>query len=330
MAGVSVATVSRTLSRPEKVAESTREKVMQAVEESGYVTNVLASNFRRRKTESIVVLVPDIANPFYSRIIQEIEAVARDNGYQILLGETRQDPEMEKSYAQLAQRRIADGIICLGMHIPFKHRPMRKSVDPNWPPLVMACEYMGDIPVPTVAIDNRGAARDATRHLIDLGHKRIAYIGGPPDFSLSRDRLKGFRAALSRAGLKPLEDGIHSGDFSLQSGYSAAQGLFSQSRLPTAVFCASDEIAIGAIRAAQEQGLQVPRDISIVGFDDIQMAGFSNPPLTTVRQPTVEFGRRATQMMLQILAGKKLPENRIVLPHELVVRDSTAKAGSRT
>jgi len=330
MSGVSVATVSRTLSRPEKVAESTRKKVLQAVEKSGYVTNVLASNFRRRKSQSIVVLVPDIANPFYSRIIQEIESVARDHGYQILLGETRQDPEMEKSYGNLAQRRLADGIIGLGMHIPFKYRPTRKTIDPKWPPLVMACEYTGDIPVPTIAIDNRGAARDATRYLIELGHIHIAYIGGPPDFSLSRDRLKGFRTALSLAGLKSPEGGVHSGDFSLQAGYGAAQRLLSQSVQATAIFCASDELAMGAMRAAQEQGLRVPRDLSIVGFDDIEMAAFSNPPLTTVRQPCAEFGRRATQMMLQILEGKTLSNERVVLPHELVVRESTARPGGRS
>ncbi len=323
LAGVSVATVSRTLAKPEKVAQQTRARVMKAVQQSGYVTNVLASNFRRRRTQTLVVLVPDIANPFYSRIIQEIESIARAQAYQILLGETQQSLALELSYGDLALRRQADGIISLGMHIPFVHRKNRKSVDPKWPPLVMACEYLGTIPVPSVTIDNRRAAYDATRHLLDLGHREIAYIGGANDFSLSRDRLKGFKSALSRAGLKVDESKLFSGDFTPGFGLDAARSILGQKNRPTAIFCASDELAMGAMSAAHGLGLSIPRDLSVVGFDDIEFAAYCIPPLTTVRQPMAELGRRATHMMLQLLEGEALTDSQLVLPHELIVRGST-------
>jgi LacI family repressor for deo operon, udp, cdd, tsx, nupC, and nupG len=324
LAGVSVATVSRSLARPEKVAIRTREKVMKAVQQSGYVTNVLASNFRRRKTQTIIVLVPDIANVFYSRIIQEIESIAREHCYQILLGETRQSLELEQSYGDLALRRQADGIISLGMHIPFKCRKSRKSVDPQWAPLVMVCEYLGGIPVPSVTIDNRRAAYDATQHLLELGHRDIAYIGGANDFSLSKDRLKGFKSALARAGLRAGKGNIHSGDFTPAFGHEAATIILGQSTRPTAIFCASDELAIGAMSAAHGYGLSIPKDLSIIGFDDIEIAAFGSPPLTTIRQPMAELGRCATGMMLQILSGSPPIEPHVILPHELVVRGSTA------
>ena len=328
IAGVSVATVSRTLAKPEKVAPATREKVMEAVQASGYVANVLASNFRRRKSQTIIVLVPDIANPFYSRIIQEIELLARERRYQILLGETQQDLELEQAYGDLALQRMADGIISLGMHIPFRYRKSRKSPDPKWPPLVMACEYSGELAVPTIAIDNCKAAEDATQHLLDLGHRELAFIGGPRDFPLSIDRLKGFRAALSRAKIKPNKGFTLSGEFSLEFGAHAARTLLSQSKRPSAILCASDELAMGAMHAAHQLGLNVPGELSVIGFDDIEVAAYTNPPLTTVRQPMAELGRRAMKILLATLNNEPVPEARILLPHELIVRGSTAKARS--
>lgn len=323
LAGVSIATVSRTLSRPEKVAESTRERVMEAVRQSDYVTNVMASNLRRRHSQTIIVLVPDIANPFYSTIIQALESVAREHGYQILLGETYQSHDMEFSYGELAQRRIAAGVISLGMHIPFEHSPRRKTPDPRWPPLVMACEYRGPIAVPTVAIDNRQAMTDAANHLLRLGHRDIAFINGPEDFSLCGERLAGFRTAMNGAGQRPRAGRILHGAFSLEAGYEAAHRLLSGKSRPTALCCASDELAFGAISAAGALGLAIPSDLSVVGFDDIDFAAYCNPPLTTIHQPTREIGRRAMELMLQRLGGENLAQNSVVLPHELLIRAST-------
>ncbi len=324
IAGVSVATVSRTLSRPEKVAESTREKVMAAVERCGYVTNVMASNFRRRKSQTIVVLVPDIANLFYASIVQEIEIVARKRGYQILLGETQQDPEIEGAYSALVSQRMADGIITLGMHIPFKVDPRRKNPDEKWPPLVMVGEYTGSIPLPKVGIDNVQAAADATRHLVELGHKHIAFLGGPKDFTLCKERLKGFRRVMRKAGLEIPAGYIQYGEFKLASGYSGAKSVLECNTRPTALFCANDEIAIGAMKALREAGLKVPRDFSLVGFDDLDIAAYCDTPLTTILQPRRQMGNEAIRLMLGLLAGEESLERYITLPHELIVRKSTA------
>ncbi len=324
LAGVSTATVSRALAEPDKVAPRTRKRVEKAIKKTGYTTNSLASNFRRRRTRTLVVLVPDIANPFFSSIIQGIEDVALRQGYRILLGDTQQDREREKAYSALVSQRQADGIICLGMNIPFEYDHRRKSVDPAWPPFAMACEYDGVIPVPTVAIDNRAAAREAVDHLLELGHRDIAVINGPADSPLCRDRKEGFRDALDSAGIMSGSRPVVSGDFSLASGYQAARKLLARNKPPSALFCANDEMAIGAMKAAREQGFDIPHHLSVVGFDDISFASYCYPPLTTVYQPRSLIGERVMQVMLDILNGNPPSQSRIILPHELVLRESTA------
>lgn len=330
LAGVSTATVSRTLAEPEKVADHTRARVMAAISTSGYVTNSLASNFRRRRTDNVVVLVPDIANPFFSSIIQGIEEIALRHGYRILLGDTQQDPAREKAYSNLVSQRQADGIICLGMNIPFEYDRRRKSVDPAWPPFAMACEYDGVIPIPTVAIDNRTAAREAVAHLLELGHRDVAFINGPADSPLCRDRQEGFRDALDSAGIRSNSRRVVAGDFSLASGYQAARKLLVRNKPPTALFCANDEMAIGAMKAAREQDFDIPRHLSLVGFDDIRFASYCYPPLTTVHQPRSLIGERVMEVMLDILSGNPPSQSRILLPHELVLRESTAPPAPST
>lgn len=325
LAGVSVATVSRTLSKPDKVAETTREKVTAAVEQSGYVTNVMASNFRRRRTQTIVVLVPDIANLFYSSIVQEIELVARQHDYQILLGETQQDAAIEQAYSALVSQKMADGIITLGMNIPLKVDPRRKTADEKWPPLVMVGEYTGKIALPKICIDNVQAAADATQHLLDLGHQQIAFIGGPKNFTLCKERLKGFRKVMRRAGLQVPASHIQYGEFKLAAGYREVQAVLESGSLPTALFCANDEIAMGAMKALREAKLRVPRDVSIIGFDDLEIADYCSTPLTTIRQPRREMGSEGMKLMLRILSGEAAPDERITLSHQLIVRDSTAR-----
>lgn len=325
LAGVSIATVSRTLSNPEKVAESTRNRVMEAIEKSGYVANSLARNFRRRRSHMVVVLVPDISNSFFGHIIQGIEAVAGKHGYRILLGDTRNDPQQERIYAEMVQQKQADGIICLGRNIPFDYDKRRKTLDPEWPPFAMACEYHGEIPVPTVCIDNFKAAESAVNHLLELGHRRIALINGPSDSPLCEDRLLGYQQALATAKLKPQPTLMKAGDFSLDSGMLAMQQLLKLKQRPTAVFCTNDAMAIGAMQACRDAGLRLPGQMSIVGFDDIRFSAYTQPRLTTVHQPRTEIGKAVMNMMLGMLADDKDPVAvaRIVLPHRLVVRESS-------
>lgn len=323
LAGVSIATVSRTLSDPGLVRENTRKKIMDAIAESGYVTNTLARNFRTRKTNTVVVLVPDISNPFFSNIIHGIEKVAQANDYRIVLGDTQGDREQEKAYGSLVEQRQADGIILLGASIPFECSPRRKKLDPAWPPMVMGCEYLDDFEFPTVRIDNVQAAQDATNHLLQSGHQRIAYINGPKESPLCEDRFQGYKQSLRRAKIKYDAKLVGQGDYSLRSGVDAMKSLLSLDEPPTAVFVANDEMAIGAIKAAKEAGLSVPGDLSVVGFDDIRFAEFTDPPLTTIHQPRAKIGRRVMEIMCKLLEGEALQDFLTVLPHELVIREST-------
>ncbi len=328
MAGVSTATVSRTLAEPDKVSEKTRKKVLAAVGKSGYVANTLARNFRRKRTNTIVVLVPDITNSFFSNIIQGIDAVAHANGYRILLGDIRQNAERGIEYGDFVAQKQADGIISLGRNIPFPYRKGRKTLDPKWPPFVTACEYDGIIPVPTVCIDNEQAAIDAVQYLAGLGHRNIAFINGPADSPLCHDRLSGYRKAMKTIGVTSTRGLVYSGDFSLESGTCAMTTILdARADRPSAVFTASDAMAIGALQVIKTRGLSVPGDISLMGFDDINFSAYCDPPLTTVHQPRNHIGEIAMQRMLDLLEQRAVSSEREVLPHHLVLRASTAAPG---
>ncbi len=322
LAGVSVATVSRTLSKPEAVAESTREQVMAAVAESGYVANALARNFRRRRSHTVVVLMPDIGNPFYALVVQGIEQAAVQAGYQVLLGDTQNDEEREQAYTELVRQRTADGLICLGPHIPFDIDESLTTAPADWPPLVMACEYHGKVKLPRIVIDNEQAAREMTEHLINQGHQHIAFINGPEESPLCQARFDGYLQVLIDSGNTFNQALLKHGDFSMESGYELAKQLLQSTQKPTAIFCANDEMAIGALHAVRDANLSVPEDIAIAGFDDINIAKFSYPPLTTVHQPRREIGAKAMQLLLQLLDGGNSSET-IVLPHDLIIRKST-------
>jgi LacI family repressor for deo operon, udp, cdd, tsx, nupC, and nupG len=324
LAGVSTATVSRALANPDKVQAKTRDKVLGAVEQTGYVTNSLARSFRTRRTHTIVVLVPDITNSFFANIIQGIEQVARKNNYRILLGDMQNDPANALAYGEMCAQKQADGLISLCRTIPFPHNKTRKTIDPKWPPLVMACEYDDVIPVPGVGIDNEAAALEGVRYLAGQGHSQIAYINGPEGSPLCRDRLQGYRAGMAEIGVRSTRDLIYRGDFTLDSGAQAARSICAGKRMPTALFSANDAMAIGALQLLKSRGISVPSDISMMGFDDIKFAAYCDPPLTTIHQPRSEIGALSMQMMLDQLQSKGSASRRIHLPHELVVRESVA------
>lgn len=325
LAGVSTATVSRTLAHPDKVQAVTRARVLAVVEKSGYVKNSLASSFRTKRACSVVVLVPDITNSFFSNIIQGIESVARKAGYRILLGDMQNDPANARSYGELCAKRQADGVICLGRTIPFPYVNSRTTMDPDWPPLVMACEYNEAIAIPGVGIGNTGAALEVVRYLGEQGHTRIAFINGPADSPLCKDRLAGYHRGMVELGIQNTSQLIYGGDFSLDSGANAARSMLAAAELPTAILAANDAMAIGALPVLKKQGLRVPEDISIVGFDDIKFAAYCDPPLTTIRQPRTRIGELSMQMLLDILNGVDPGPKRRELPHTLVIRDSVAR-----
>jgi LacI family transcriptional regulator, repressor for deo operon, udp, cdd, tsx, nupC, and nupG len=324
-AGVSVATVSRTLREPDAVRPAKRDLVNQAIAEMKYVPNAIAQQLRRPRHEAIIVIVPEIANPFFSGIVQSIENVAHDLGYRVLIGETQGKQERLDYYAEMVTSRIAGGLILLGSLLPSVVRSSLEAGKAMPIPMVLACESFQGLDCPQVGIDNVAAARLAVQHLLQAGCRAIATITGPMINPLSADRLRGFGEALAMdgAGLGAVSAGVVEGNFSIESGYTGMLCLLNQDRRPDAVFCANDEMAIGAQKAIYQNGLRIPEDVAVVGFDDLRFGAFATPSLTTIGQPTAELGETATRMMDALLHGKGLTNNTVVLAHQLIVRRSS-------
>lgn len=324
VAGVSIATVSRTFSSPNVVSEKTRVKVQKAAKELGYHPNLMARNFRVQRSYSIIVLVPDMANPFFARVIGGLEKAANDKGYTLLLGNTGHNLASEKKYANLAQTSLAEGIIQLSASYPLEGEASLRKI-----PLVNICECFDEPNVPQVVFDNIGGAKAIMELLLANQHRNIMIVTGPDESPLNEERLTGCKKALEANGLSLNSDNICKGDFTFEKGYEAANGFLKRDEKPTAIFCFNDEMAIGAIKRIKEAGLRVPEDISVAGFDDIHFAAYSDPPLTTVAQPAEAFGEPAINFLCdQIDQGRdnknfSMPSRKI-LPYELIIRDSVA------
>jgi LacI family repressor for deo operon, udp, cdd, tsx, nupC, and nupG len=321
LAGVSTATVSRALMNPDKVSPSTRKRVDDAVLESGYSPNALARNLRRNESKTIITVVPDICDPYYSEIIRGIEDAAVEHGYLVLVADGRNHSKKEASFANFVFAKQADGILLLGNDLPFE---ANKAEQKNLPPMVMACEFSPDLELPTVHIDNLTSAFEAVNYLTQMGHKRIAQVSGPKSATLSQFRQQGYQQALRRAGITMNPIYLISGDLSFESGAKAVRQLLVGAEPPTAIFFHNDMMAIGAIREAKKLGLRIPQDLSIVGFDDIQFAQYCEPPLTTVAQPRYEIGRQTMLMLLELLRGHDVRAGSRLLDTKLMVRESVA------
>ena len=319
-AGVSVATISRALRSPDVVAPETLERVLTAIRDMGYTPNAQARNLRTSRAKMIIAIVPDIANPFFSEVIRGIERVAQQQGYSVLLGDTENNSKREETYAQMVASRQVDGAIILLPHISA-------SIRRAGAPIVNACEYVSDKTVTSVYSDNVGGARAAAEYLLALGHVSIGFIGGPPGSPLSVDRERGYVDAMRANGFSPDRKLMVAGDFSAESGVRATEALLARGLPLTALVCANDEMALGALRAVRDRGLSVPVDMSIIGFDDIRLARFIDPPLTTVAQPMQEIGREAMTLLIDLLADPTTPARKRMLPTQLIIRASTAKPG---
>jgi len=324
LAGVSNATVSRALHKPNVVSEKTRERVKAAVAETGYTQNVMARNLRLDRTGLVVALVPDISNPFFTEILSGIETVATREGYNVLIGNTNNDPSREHIYASYIKSNLADGILLLNGHIPLPEgTEANANYMNNLPPMVVLCERIPGSNVPTIIIDNVDAAYKATAHLLEMGHKNIAHVAGPKNNVLTEDRRTGFFKALEKADIPQSEDKVFYGDFSINSGKRAFKEICHKENIPTAIFCANDEIAIGVISAAREAGFSVPEEISVVGFDDIEFSESYFPPLTTIHQPRREIGVVAMEKLVSLLSNPNEPiDDLTILNSELIVRKS--------
>lgn len=324
-AGVSKSTVSRVLTGG-PVSQEARERVLAAMKALNYQPNAVARGLVSNRSMLLGVLISDVADPYYAELMRGMEERALKHRYDLLIHSTLWEQERELAYLRRLVSRRVDGVIIVGG---------REITDPalidtylhmagQGRPLLFIDRGVDDVKVPRVEVDNVAAAREATRHLLDLGHRRIAHIAGPADVCASQARVAGYRAALADAGIPFDSNLLVAGDFKKGSGFDLALRLLDLTDPPTAIFAANDLMALGAWRAILSRGLTVPGDIALVGFDDIELLDIAEVPLTTVRQPRYEMGCRAIDLLIAMLVEESDPhsERVVTLPTELVIRGS--------
>ena len=324
--GVSTATVSRALSNPDLVAESTREAVFEAVRKTGYRVNQAARNLRMQRAGAVLVLVPDLGIPFYSKILSGISDGFAQTDYAVLIADTKGRPVQENELAGYFMDGRIDGVISLdgGVSPEALERCEQQGLGER---IVFLCEWVEGMSFPAIRSDNAGGARLAIRHLNELGHRHIAHATGPEGNVLTIARRDAMVEERARLELPALEEWIIRGDFSVESGHRAARRIIDMAERPTAVFCSADMVAFGLIAGLQEAGLSVPGDISVVGFDDIDMSQYYIPALTTIYQDRHLLGRRAAERLLARLKPSSLASGEAgddLIDVELVVRNSAA------
>ncbi len=318
-AGVSTATVSRTLATPEQVTPKTRDAVLKAVRETGYVLNLAARHLRTNRAHAVLAVLPDASNIFFSQVLRGISDTLHQAGYSLVIADTANDPEREREHGEFIQGGRVDGVLLLnGRLLPSLSAKRGRTI-----PTVSLCERIPGSHLPHVETANREAARAITECLIAQGHRRIGYIAGPPTNVLEHDRFAGYRDALTARGIAFDPQLVCPGDYSIRAGEAAATAYRALPQLPDAVFASSDTMAMGLIRGFTAAGLSIPDQISIAGFDDIEFAAAYNPALTTVHQNRHDIGARAAGMLIDLMAGKKLSQREIQLPAEIVMREST-------
>jgi LacI family transcriptional regulator, galactose operon repressor len=327
-AGVSAMTVSRVLNSSGYVSAATRERVERAIAELGYVPNALARQLRSKRTKMLALVVSDISNPFFTTIARGVEDAASARGFAVMFCNTDESEQEEARYLRLLIERQVDGVLLVPASGPGASVRLLRQ---HKMPLVVLDRRVTARRVDNVRCDSEAGAHALARHLIALGHRRIAVLTGRRAISTSADRVAGVRRALEEAGLGLDEalvkwGGFNFGNLNLADGYRMTEEVLASTEdPPTALFAANNFIAFGAIRALRELGIRVPEDMSVVAFDDLPSEWVSEPFLTVAAQPAYEIGRRAAEMMIDGLGGHRASTGEsVVLPFELIIRRSTA------
>lgn len=320
-AGVSQATVSIIINNSSTISipDETRKRVLDIVEEIGYHPNALARSLRSGETHTIGLILPDSSNPYFAEMGHVIESEAFERGYSIVLCNTENDQNKERLYTEVLERKQVDGMIFVAagdqtgsLKALIQKKMLVILVDRDFP----------NLNVDAVISDNYLGGHLATQYLVQLKHKRIACITGPSNINSSAKRVTGYQAALTESGIKLDQNLIVRGDFHPESGRLAALNLLKLPNRPTAIFACNDLMAVGVLRAAAELGLRVPEDLAVIGYDDIELASYTNPPLTTIKQPKLEIGRTVMEILVNRIKNKQSTRFFSSLPVSLVVRGS--------
>jgi len=322
-AQVSAATVSHVINGTRFVREETRARVVAAMEALGYRPNALARSLRRNTTHTLGVIVPDNSSHFFAEMAHSIEEESWRREYSVMLCNSQGDAEKEAAYIEVLLQRHVDGVILVaaGESHEHLHRLVARRI-----PVVAIGYAIPELDIDAVLVGNCQGGLLATQHLLALGHRRVACIAGPAGAIPSIDRVAGYRQALSEWQVAAHEPWVVAGDFSFESGYQAAQRLLALPERPTAIFACNDSMAIGAMLAISEAGLRIPDDLSVVGFDNISIAAYTNPRLTTVEQPHRQMAAVAAALLVERMADWGRPVQRVLVDTSLVVRSSSGQA----
>jgi LacI family transcriptional regulator len=318
-AGVSYATVSRVINNKGHVRPETRERVLRAMTRLGYVVDQRARSLAGGRSQVIGLLVHDVGTSYIGEIIRGIDAELASAQYDLILYTTHRRKTKESAYVVTLTRGLADGLLLV---LPRNPGAYLETLRQHRFPHVLIDHRGVDEEIPAVAAANRQGAYNATKYLIELGHRRIGFITGAIDQICAQDRLEGYKVALADHEVAFAPELVYKGNFFQPLGYAGASALLELPHPPTAIFASNDVSAFGAMEAVREHGLHIPKDISVVGFDDIPQAAHVHPPLTTVRQPLEEMGRIATHMLLEYIKDPQRPIERVELPTKLVLRQS--------
>lgn len=323
-AGVDHSTVSRALSGSSRVHPATAARIRAIAQDLGYTPSRIGRGLKTNRTYTLGLVVTYLTNPFLTEIVQGVEDRTQPANYSLFVSSTNADPEREAAVVRMFLEQRVDGILVCASRLGAHYR---KLLTEQPVPIVLINNEAEGKYAYTVANDDRGGAVAAVEYLIGLGHRRIGYLGAADAGTANTDRLAGYRAALDAAGITVGPRYVQHATQGIASASAAAVQYWLHqppTERPTAIFCFDDLLAIGALRAFKDAGLRVPDDISVVGFDDIEMAAYVDPPLTTFAQPKHKLGYRAGDMMLQLLEGTTVPTAPIILPGHLVVRQSAA------
>ncbi len=328
-AGVSTSTVSHVLNESRPVSASTTSRVRRAMEELQYKPNAVARSLRRKHTLTLGLIVPDSSNPFFAEMARGVEDYAFDQGYSVIFGSSNGNLEREYAYLQVLIEKQVEGLVFVSAGESSQN--IKSLQSKNIPVVILDREFEG-IRADYLTSDNRWGGILATEHLISLGHRVIGCITGPSAIASSTRRLLGYREALEAHSISYCPDLVVEGDYTTTSGYEATKKFLAMgSQRPTAIFALNDMMAIGCLGAIYEAGLRVPEDIAVVGFDDILLASYTFPPLTTIHQQKYEMGRLAAELIIGYTrSGNHREPQKHVLPVELVIRGSTTKASYST
>lgn len=320
-AGVSHSTVSRALHQSPLVKPDTAARIRKLAEQMGYVPSAIGRNLATRSTHTLGLVVTTIADPFVSEVVRGAEELAMDHGYSVFLCQSGAQPQRELAAVRALHENRVDGVVVTSSRVGELYRPLLVQMDV---PIVLINNERSDPGVWFVSIDDCHGGALATDHLAQIGRRRIGFIAGWPEASSSIGRLRGCVEALGKNGLGTLPCWVGSGNGRMDGGYVAVQEMLSRRPLPDGLFCYNDLTAIGALKALHQARVRVPDDVAIVGFDDIAMAEFTCPSLSTIAQPRLNMGRLAVQMLLDLIAGR--PVDSQTLKGSLVIRESTLAA----